>query len=127
MPCKNDQLRTAKRPKMITEQVKPVKGLGPGGERCVQAPPPLDTGRHLVISQVSLDGLGCPTAENEATGQGVHFWCILANETLFGSREFMKMRRSVILRSLLKSLITILDQIPTKFTDHYSRHQDLSL
>ena len=82
---------------------------------------PLDSGRHLEISQVSLDGLGCPTAENEATGQGVHFWCILAIGTLLGSREFVKMWRSAISRS------PILGQIPTKITAHYSRHQDLSL
>ena len=61
-------------------------------ERCVQGEdPPLDSGRDLEISQVSLDGLGCPTAENEATVQGVHFWCILVIETLPGSREFMEM------------------------------------
>ena len=34
---------------------------------------PLDAARNLIISHVSLDGLGCPTAENEATRQGVHF------------------------------------------------------
>ena len=68
------------------------KGKGPGGERSVQGGvPPLDEARYLDISQVSLDGLGCPTAENEATSQGVHFWCILAIETLLGSREFVKM------------------------------------
>ena len=42
-------------------------------------------------SLASVNGFWILTAENEATGQGVHFWCILAIETLLGSREFVKM------------------------------------
>ena len=29
--------------------------------------------RDICISLASLDSFGCPTVENEATGQGVHF------------------------------------------------------
>ena len=53
--------------------------------------PPLVDGQISEISLASLDSFGCPAVENEATGQGVHFWCILAIETLLGSREFVKM------------------------------------
>ena len=59
--------------------------MSPGGT------PPLATARYLDISLASLDGFGRPTVKNEATGQGVHFWCVLAIETLLGGQEFVKM------------------------------------
>ena len=42
------------------------------------------------ITLVSLNGYGCPMAENDATSQGSHFWHVLAIETLFGSPQFVK-------------------------------------
>ncbi len=52
---------------------------------------PLGDGSRSDISLASLDGFECPTVENEATGQGVHFWYVLATETLLGGLKFVKM------------------------------------
>ena len=53
--------------------------------------PPLVDITRSDITLASLDGFGCPTVKNEATGQGVHFWYVLAIETLLGGLKFVKM------------------------------------